>query len=142
MSRSVLIVDDNQTVRRVLRHFFEMLTNWKVAEAQDGIDAIQKAKDGKPNLILMDFSMPNMNGIEASSVLKKMMPDVYIIVFTMFDSALGPRLSSAAGVDLVVPKTEGLTGLVRAVNRTLGTSGLIKGKAEADRPPTPGTALE
>ena len=71
-----------------------------------------------------------------------MMADIYIIVFIMFDSALGPRLSSAAGVDLVVPKAEGLTGLVRAVNRTLGTSGLIKGKAEADRHPTQEKALE
>jgi len=59
--------------------------------------------------------MPNMNGIEAASVLKKMLPDVHIIMFTRFDDVLGSSLVSAAGVDLVVPKSEGLTGLVKVI---------------------------
>jgi DNA-binding NarL/FixJ family response regulator len=130
--RSVLIVDDSQIVRKVMRQFFERLTDWKISEAQDGADAIQKANEEKPDLILLDFSMPNMNGIEAASVLKRMMPDVLIIVFTMFDGALGPRLSSAAGVDLVVPKAEGLNGLAKAVQHFLGYSRLFEGNARTD----------
>ena len=74
--------------------------------------------------------MPNMNGVEAASVLKKMIPDVHIIVFTMFDDALGSRLSSAVGVDLVVPKAEGLTSLLKAVQHFMGTAGLIKNTAK------------
>jgi DNA-binding NarL/FixJ family response regulator len=76
--------------------------------------------------------MPNMNGVEAASVLKKMIPDVHIIVFTMFDDALGSRLSSAVGVDLVVPKAEGLTSLLKTVQHFMGTAGLIKSTGKTD----------
>jgi len=124
--RSVLIVDDGEIVRKVIRQFFEKLTDWQVAgEAADGAEAIQKAKELRPDLILLDVSMEHMNGIEAASVLKNMLPGVYIIVFTMFDAALGSRLSSASGVDLVVSKTEGLTGLVNAIQRLTGTTAMI-----------------
>ena len=125
MPKTVLIVDDNQLVREVLQVFFRTQADWKVGgEAADGVEAIQKAMELKPDLILLDFSMPNMNGIEAASVLKKMLPDVHIIVFTMFADALGSRLSSAVGVDLVVPKAEGLTVLANAVQSLGGTAGL------------------
>src|ERR1700719_3174486 len=130
---TVLIVDDSQNVRKVMRRFFETLTDWKVeGEAGDGAEAIQKAIELKPDLILLDFSMPNMNGVEAASVLKKMIPGVHIIVFTMFDDALGSRLSSAVGVDLVVPKAEGLTSLLKSVQHFMGTAGLIKSTDKTD----------
>jgi DNA-binding NarL/FixJ family response regulator len=133
MSKSVLIVDDNQAVRKVMRGFFEALTDWIVkGEARDGAEAIQKAIELTPDLILLDFSMPNMNGLEAASVIKKMFPDVHIILFTMFDDALGSRLSAAVGVDLVVPKAEGLTSLVKSVRHLMGTSGLIKNTHKSD----------
>jgi DNA-binding NarL/FixJ family response regulator len=97
------------------------------------VEAIQKAIELKPDLILLDFSMPNMKGVEAASVLKGMFPDVHITLFTMFDDALGSRLSSAVGVDLVVPKAEGLTSLVNSVRHLMGTSGLIKSPHKADQ---------
>jgi DNA-binding NarL/FixJ family response regulator len=103
-----------------MRDFFEALTNWRImGEAGDGSEAIQRAIELKPDLILLDFSMPNMNGIEAASVLKKLLPDAHIVVFTMFEDALGSRLSCAAGVDLVISKADGLGGLVKAVHRLL-----------------------
>jgi DNA-binding NarL/FixJ family response regulator len=112
MASSVLIVDDNQMVRKVVRHFFESLPDWKIGgEAGEGAEAVRKAAEVKPDLILSDFSMPNMNGVEAASVLKKMLPEVHIIVFTIYDDALGSSLVSAVGVDLVVPKAEGLTAI-------------------------------
>jgi DNA-binding NarL/FixJ family response regulator len=123
MSKSVLIVDDSQVVREVMRDFFETQADWKVGgEAGDGVEAIQKASELKPDLILLDFSMPYMNGIEAASVLKKMLPDVRIIAFTMFADALGSKLSSAVGVDLVVPKAEGLTVLAKALESLMGST--------------------
>jgi DNA-binding NarL/FixJ family response regulator len=136
MPNSVLIVDDSSVVRKVMRNFFERRTDWKIGgEAGDGAEAIQKARELKPDLILLDFSMPNMNGIEAASELKKILPKAHIIVFTMFDDALGSRLSSAAGVDLVVPKAEGLTVLVRAVQHFLGDSAPAENEAEVGRRP-------
>jgi DNA-binding NarL/FixJ family response regulator len=123
MPNSVLIVDDSEIIRRVMRDFFEALTDWNITgEAGDGSEAIQKAVELQPDLILMDFSMPNMNGIEAASVLKSAVPSTRIVVFTMFDDALGSRLSSAAGVDLVIPKADGLGGLVKAVDNMLGST--------------------
>ena len=125
MASSVLIVDDNQMVRKVVRHFFESLPGWNVGgEAGEGAEAVQKATELKPDLILMDFSMPNMNGVEAASVVKKMLPDVHIILFTIFNDALGSGLTSAVGVDLVVPKAEGLSGLWKAIQRVMGTAGM------------------
>src|ERR1700730_5700740 len=133
MPSSVLIVDDNPMVRMVRRRFFGRLSVRNVGgEAGEGAEAVQKATELKPDLILLDFSMPNLNGIEAASVLQRMLPDVRIIVFTIFDEALGPRLSSAVGVDLVVPKSEGLTGLVKAMQRLMGTGEVIKGQAKSD----------
>ena len=82
--RSVLIVDDSQAVRKAMRGFFEASTDWKIGdEAADGAEAIRKAIELKPDLSLLDFCMPNMNGIEAASVLKKMLPLSHIIVFTL-----------------------------------------------------------
>src|ERR1700686_3944931 len=115
--------------------FFETLTDWTIGgEAKDGTEAVQKALELKPELIILDCSMPNMNGLEAASVIKKMLPNVYIIVFTMFDDALGARLSSAAGIDLIIPKTEGLTALMKVVQKFVGMPGPIGLQPKAARP--------
>ncbi len=128
MSKSVLIVDDSQIVRKVLLEFLETLADWKiVGEAGDGAEAIQKAIVLRPDLILLDFSMPNVNGMEAASALKKIMPNAYIVLFTMFGEALGSTLSSATGVDLVVSKSEGLAYLVESVQRLMEAGGPTSG---------------
>jgi two-component system response regulator NreC len=135
MPMSVLIVDDSVAVRTALRDFFETLTDWKIGgEAKDGTEGVQKALELKPELIILDCSMPNMNGLEAASVIKKMLPNVCIIVFTMFDDALGARLSSAAGVDLIIPKAEGLTALMKAVQKFVGKPGPIGLQPKATLP--------
>ena len=131
MSLSVLIVDDSCVVRQVMRDFFETMTDCRiVGEAADGAEAIHQASELRPDLILLDFSMPGLNGIETASILKRMLQHAHIVVFTMFDTALGSRLSLAVGVDLVVPKAEGLNGLVEAIHSVLGTAGLIKNTAK------------
>ena len=133
MPNTLLIVDDSYAVLKVMRDFFESLTDWKiVGDAEDGAEAIQKAKELKPDVIVLDFSMKEMNGIEAASILKKILPDAYIIVFTMYDGALGSRLCSAVGVDVVVSKAEGLSGLLKAVNHFMATTGSIKRDTKTD----------
>lgn len=120
MPNSLLIVDDSPIIRRVMGEFFQGLTDWKIAgEAGDGLEAIQRATQLKPDLIVLDFSMPKMNGLEAASVIKKLLPDTHIVVFTMFDDAMGSKLSSAAGVDMVISKADGMGVLVKAVHRFL-----------------------
>ena len=75
MSKSILIVDDSLPVRRMLRSFVESRTHFEVCgEAVNGRDAIEKARTLHPDLIVMDLSMPVMNGLEAGAVLKAMLP--------------------------------------------------------------------
>ena len=75
------------------------------------MDAIETAEQLNPDLLLLDLAMPKMNGAEAAPILKRRMPQVPIILFTLYDEAIGESLASALGVDLVLPKTEGLTTL-------------------------------
>jgi two-component system nitrate/nitrite response regulator NarL len=119
-ARTILVVDDNPVVRAALGAYFEGLELMKVcAEADDGFEAIQKAKLHHPDLILMDLSMPNMNGIEAASVIKTEVPGSRIVVFTMFTDALGTALARAAGVDLVLPKSKGVRALMESIQEFL-----------------------
>jgi DNA-binding NarL/FixJ family response regulator len=105
-----------------MRQFFESRTDWKIGdEAADGSEAIQKATKLKPDLILLDYCMPKMNGIEAASVLRQKLPDTRIVVFTLYDDALGSRVSSAVGVDLIVSKADGLNNLVKSVHEMAET---------------------
>ena len=116
MPRSVLIVDDSELVRRGMRNFFEQLPDWRiVGEAASGIKAIEIASELKPDLILLDLSMPGLNGIETASLLRETLPHAYIAVFTVHDTSVSSRLSSPAGVDLVLPKTDGWSSLTKAL---------------------------
>src|SRR5262245_17395723 len=108
MSKSILVVDDSDTVRKVTRLFLETQLDFEVCgEAVDGVDAIEKAKQLKPDLIVLDLAMPEMNGIEAASVIKGMMPEVQIILFTLYRETIGDALALAVGIDAVLSKPEG-----------------------------------
>ena len=118
-SKAVLTVDDNFLVRSALRVFVEGSTRLRVCgEAADGMEAVLKAKDLRPGLLLMDLSMPNMNGVEAAWLIRQAMPEALIVVFTLYSDTLG-QIATKAGVDLVVPKTEGAAGLMKALHPLL-----------------------
>ena len=108
MPKSILIVDDSDTVRRLTRLFLESQPELEVCgEAVDGVDAIEKAKQLKPDLVVMDLAMPRMNGVEAASVLKGLMPRMPIVIFTLYRELLGSSLSSTIGIDAVLSKPDG-----------------------------------
>jgi two-component system, chemotaxis family, chemotaxis protein CheY len=79
MPPNILVVDDNASIRYLIRSLLENTGYAVCGEAEDGADAIEKAKQLKPDLICLDLSMPRMNGAEAASVLKRLMPAVPII---------------------------------------------------------------
>jgi two-component system nitrate/nitrite response regulator NarL len=82
----VLIVDDHALLRRGVRNTIEPEEDFEVVgEAEDGAEALAKAKELKPDLILMDISMPQGNGLEALSAIKRELPDVKIIMLTVHD---------------------------------------------------------
>ena len=121
MSKSILVVDDSDTVRKVTRLFLETQVDLEVCgEAVDGVDAIEKAQELKPDLVVLDLVMPRMNGIEAASKIKGMMPQVPIILFTLYGAAVGDNAPiSPAGIDAVLPKPEGGWKLLECVRSLL-----------------------
>jgi DNA-binding NarL/FixJ family response regulator len=123
MLKRVLIADDNVYVRDVIRTLLHDQAEIEVCgEARDGVEAIEKTRQLKPDLVLLDLSMPNLNGAEAALVLKNTMSDVHIIMFTMYSSKIGPSLASTLGVDAVLSKPDGMGHLVESINDVLDGS--------------------
>lgn len=105
MPKSVLIVDDHPHVRRATRAIFESQPEFSVCgEAVNGKDAIEKARDLRPDLVVLDFSMPVMNGLEAARHLKKILPNVPVIMLTAHENAFSDLVARAAGVSVVISK--------------------------------------
>jgi DNA-binding NarL/FixJ family response regulator len=121
--KTILIADDSADVRYAIREFLKDVPDLEICgEAVNGLDAIEKAKKLKPNLVLLDLSMPKMSGIEVASILKKTMPDVLIVLFTMYSNNIGKALISAIGVDAVLTKPDGMRQIVDTVNAVLATT--------------------
>ena len=117
--KTILVVDDSRVVRDALRILFEKEHGLTICgEAEDGVDAIVKAKELKPDLILLDLVMPKLNGAVVASVLKRMVPEVPIILFTTYEGSLD-ALPPIVGVDVIVSKADGFKNLVRRVRELL-----------------------
>lgn len=117
--KRILIADDSELVRKIIRRFLETAGFMVCSEAMDGGDAVKKATQLKPDLIVLDLTMPDMNGIEAASVLKGLMPHVPIIMFSMHSNCLGQALVSALGVKAVISKADGVDKLIDCVRNLL-----------------------
>jgi len=109
----ILIADDHEVARRGIRALLESHAGWEVcAEARDGRDAVELALSTKPNVVLLDIGMPNLNGLEAARQISAALPEAGILILTMHDTdnmvrevlragARGFLLKSDAGRDLV-----------------------------------------
>ncbi len=109
----ILIADDHEVARRGIRALLESHPGWEVcAEAKDGRETVELAASIRPDLILLDIGMPNLNGLEAARQILATSPEVAILILTMHDSdnvvrevlragARGFLLKSDAGRDLV-----------------------------------------
>jgi len=112
----ILIVDDSPVIRKLVRACVEAEPGWLVcAEAANGQEGIRIARQYRPNLIVMDLSMPVMNGLEAARVLRKVMPSVPLIMFTFFSTSTLEQQAVEAGFQRVVLKTQRLDELVRSI---------------------------
>jgi DNA-binding NarL/FixJ family response regulator len=122
MSKRILLADDSDGIRKVVHTYLAERDFDICGEATDGEDAIEKARRLKPDLILLDVVMPRRNGIEAASVLKEMMPNVRVVLFTMYNEAIDrafPRERLAA--DAVVAKADGMRKLEDCVQSLLSS---------------------
>ena len=107
MPKSVLLVDDNAVIRQALCRLFLSEAGFEICgEAENGQKAIEKAQELRPDLIVMDLSMPVMNGIEAVRVLKRLMPKVPVIIFSEYSDVFSEKEARSAGVSALVSKAE------------------------------------
>lgn len=90
----ILVVDDSQLMRRCLRTLLEQQDAWKVCcEASNGLEAIEKARQAAPDLIVLDFQMPEMNGLDAAKEIRRQWPEVPILMVTLH---MSPQLEDQA----------------------------------------------
>lgn len=118
--KTILIVDDNALVRATLRCHLERQPNWRVCgEADTGTDAIEKAALLLPDLIVLDLSMPGMNGLEAATRLRKLMPSVRLAMWTAYEIESVEKEARVCGFDLVRCKSDSLAGFVGELEKLL-----------------------
>src|SRR6266481_5050595 len=127
MPKRILIVEDEISVRNAVRIFLEHHSPFEVCgEAANGVEAVDKAVALQPDLVILDLSMPHMNGIEAASLLRSRLPLVPIVVYTMFGDVLGKSLASALGVAAIVSKSDGLAILLARIQALLASTTLVQ----------------
>lgn len=122
MSQGILIADDSRNVRQAVHNYLAERNFHVCGEAVDGQDAIEKARELEPELVLLDLAMPRTNGIAVASVLKDMMPGVRIVLFTMYSEAVNKAFASLDNVDAMVDKADGMGKLAECVQNLLSAS--------------------
>ncbi len=104
----ILIADDKLHFRRGLRRLIEEHEDWNVcAEAEDGVQAVNQAKQFKPDLIVLDLAMPELNGFEAAAQISKALPMIPILMLTLYASPLVEEKAERVGVQRVISKSAG-----------------------------------
>ena len=112
----ILLADDHDLMRQGIRSMLELHPNLEVcAEAKDGIGAAEMALEHRPDVVILDVTMPKMNGLEASRRITKLLPETQVLIFTIHDSDDMIRETLDAGAHGYVLKSEAPTHLAAAV---------------------------
>jgi two-component system, NarL family, response regulator NreC len=112
----ILVADDNAAVRRGVLDILATDRNYEVCgEAKDGKDAIEKAKDLIPDLVLLDISMPGLNGLEVARLLREEIPGTAIVIISQHDPSLLLPRAREAGAHACVDKSRLGTDLLRTI---------------------------
>jgi len=120
MPSRLLIVDDHEIVRKGVRTLFANIDSIEVCgEAQNGMEAIWMIPLLSPDVVILDLSMPGMNGFETAAKLKSIAPSIKIVIWSIHDI---PSSAKWAGADAFVSKSSTLQQLVITVNRVLQLS--------------------
>ena len=117
MAIRVLVVDDSTLIRKEIRTIIESDEELEVcAEAVNGLEAVEKAQESCPDVAVIDFQMPVMDGLKATRRIKRLMPFLPILLFTLHKSPQLEWESKQAGVDAILLKVEGGTRLPEIIH--------------------------
>ena len=118
MRTRFLIVDDSDLVRRSLRMVLQANPEWEICgEAADGVSAVEMFKELRPNIVILDFQMPGINGIETARRMAEIAPAIPVVLFTQHASADLERHAHEVGIRSVVSKTNAfpMVGMIEAL---------------------------
>ena len=122
LPKRILIVDDNTSIRLNIRATLEQHPGWEICgEAVNGIDALHKNQELHPDLIVLDLSMPVMNGLEAARHLKQSTPSIILIMFSSFATTQLRNEAMKVGILDVVSKDTSVHLLTESIERSLET---------------------
>jgi DNA-binding NarL/FixJ family response regulator len=129
----LLIVDDHAIIRRGIQTILHPFPEWELCgETDNGNDAIRMAGELRPEVIIMDVSMPGLNGIEATRAIRKAQPGVKIVLLTLHESADLVRSAFRAGARGYLLKTDAEQELVRALTVVIGEGAYISPKIDSE----------
>ena len=122
----ILIAEDRESMRQALQGLFALRPDWAVCgEAQDTNEAIAKATELRPDLIIMDYKMYQSDGLTAADAIFKVLPDVPIVMFTLYKTDELEFAAQLMGIQYVVGKEEGVQPLLRAIDAELNKRPLL-----------------
>jgi DNA-binding NarL/FixJ family response regulator len=129
----VLIVDDHAFIRRGVQTILHPFPEWEFCgEAENGKEAIRMADQLKPEVIIMDISMPGLNGIEATRAIRKSQPAVKIVLLTLHDSSELLRIAFRAGARGYLLNTDAEQELVKALTVVVGEGAYVSPRIDSD----------
>jgi DNA-binding NarL/FixJ family response regulator len=103
----IVIADDHEIFRRGLRSLLESHSHWEVCgEAVNGQEAIEKVKQLKPDVVVLDVTMPHVNGLEAAREIRRIVPESKVVILSQHEPALMKQSALAAGAGAYVTKSE------------------------------------
>jgi DNA-binding NarL/FixJ family response regulator len=117
--KCILLVDDSAIVRHGIRQVFEAHGYLICGEAENGQEAIEQAEKLHPDLVVLDFSMPGMSGLETARIWSRTMPSVRLILFSNYADTLRVEDARSAGISAVVSKDKPASILVSTTHRLL-----------------------